>query len=192
MVYVDDAHGEGILGDNGRGIVSHFNLSRDRVHIEVGTFSKAFGVIGGHVSGSRDLYNFAYNRSRTWLLSGAMTPISAAAAKAAIEVVQEETWRVKRIWENTRNFKKAVEDLGFNTGTSQTPIVPIIVGDTFKARKFALRLFDEGVFVLPIFYPMVPRNTDRLRFQMNAEFSDEDLAFALERIERIGRELEII
>ena len=192
MVYVDDAHGEGVLGDNGKGIVSHFNLSRDEVHIEVGTFSKAFGVIGGHVSGSRDLYNFAYNRARTWLLSGAMTPVSAAAAKAAIEVVQEETWRVRRLWENTEYFKKAVEDLGFNTGKTQTPIIPIIVGEPFKARKFALQLFDEGVFVLPIFYPMVPRNTDRLRIQMNAEFTKEDLDYAIERIEKIGKELEII
>ncbi len=192
MVYVDDAHGEGVLGENGKGIVSHFRLSRDQVHVEVGTFSKAFGVIGGHVSGSRDLYNFAYNRARTWLLSGAMTPVSAAAAKAAIEVVQEETWRVKKLWENTEYFKKAVEDLGFDTGKTQTPIIPIIVGDTFKARKFALRLFDEGVFVLPIFYPMVPRNTDRLRIQMNSEFTKEDLDFAIERLEKIGKELEII
>ncbi len=192
MVYVDDAHGEGVLGDNGRGIVSHFKLSRDEVQVEVGTFSKAFGVIGGHVSGSRDLYNFAYNKARTWLLSAAMTPVSAAAAKAAIEVVQEETWRVRRLWENTEYFKKAVEDLGFNTGRTQTPIIPIIVGDTFKARKFAERLFEENVFVLPIFYPMVPRNTDRLRIQMNADFTREDLDFAIEKLEEIGKELEII
>ncbi len=192
MVYVDDAHGEGILGEGGRGIVSHFKLSRDEVHVEVGTFSKAFGVIGGHVSGSRDLYNFAYNKARTWLLSGAMTPVSAAAAKAAVEVIQEESWRVDKIWENTRYFKGAVEDLGFNTGTSQTPIVPIIVGDTFKARRFAERLFEENIFVLPIFYPMVPRNTDRLRFQMNADFTKEDLDFAIEKIGKLGKELEII
>jgi glycine C-acetyltransferase len=192
LVYVDDAHGEGVLGENGRGIVSHFRLSRDEVQIEVGTFSKAFGVIGGHVSGSRDLYNFAYNKSRTWLLSAAMTPVSAAAAKAAIEVVQEETWRVRRLWENTEYFKKAVEDLGFNTGKTQTPIIPIIVGDTFKARKFAERLFEENIFVLPIFYPMVPRNTDRLRIQMNTDFTKEDLDFAIEKLEEIGKELEII
>jgi glycine C-acetyltransferase len=191
-IYVDDAHGEGVLGENGKGIVSHFKLSRDEVHIEVGTFSKAFGVIGGHVSGSRDLYNFAYNKSRTWLLSGAMTPISAAAAKAAIEVVQEETWRVRRLWENTEYFKRAVEDLGFDTGKTQTPIIPIIVGDPFKARKFAERLFEESIFVLPIFYPMVPRGTDRLRFQMNTDFTEEDLDFAIGKLESIGKELGII
>ena len=192
MVYVDDAHGEAVLGEGGRGIVSHFKLTRDQVHVEVGTFSKGFGVIGGHVSGSKDLYNFAYNKARTWLLSGAMTPVSAAAAKAAIEVIQEESWRVDRIWENTRYFKKAIEDLGFNTGTSQTPIIPIIVGDTFKARKFAEHLFKENIFVLPIFYPMVPRNTDRLRFQMNTDFTKEDLDFAIEHIEKIGKDLDII
>ena len=192
MVYVDDAHGEAVLGEGGRGIVSHFKLTREQVHIEIGTFSKGFGVIGGHVSGSKDLYNFAYNKARTWLLSGAMTPVSAAAAKTAIEVIQEESWRVDRIWENTRYFKKAMEDLGFNTGTSQTPIIPIIVGDTFKARKFAERLFEENIFVLPIFYPMVPRNTDRLRFQMNTDFTKEDLDFAIENIEKIGKELDII
>ncbi len=192
MLYVDDAHGEAVLGEGGRGIVSHFKLSRDQVHVEVGTFSKGFGVIGGHVSGSSDLYNFAYNKARTWLLSGAMTPVAAAAAKAAIEVIQEESWRVDKIWENTRYFKKAVEDLGFNTGRTQTPIIPIIVGDTFKVRKFAERLFEENIFVLPIFYPMVPRNTDRLRIQMNTEFTKEDLDFAIGKLEKIGKELEII
>ena len=192
MVYVDDAHGEGVLGDNGRGIVSHFHLSRDMVHVEMGTFSKAFGVIGGHITGTKDLYNFAYNKARTWLLSAAMTPVSAAAAKAALEVVQKETWRVKKLWENTRYFKKAMEDLGFNTGKTQTPIIPIIVGEAITARKLADKLFEEGVFGLPIFYPMVPRGTARIRIQMNADFTKEDLDFAIEKFEKIGKKLNII
>lgn len=192
MVYVDDSHGEGVLGENGRGIVSHFKLSRDKVHVEMGTFSKAFGVIGGHITGSRDLYNFAYNKARTWLLSAAMTPVSAAAAKAAIEVVQEEKWRVKKLWENTEYFKKAMQDLGFNTGKTQTPIIPVIVGEAITARKLADRLFEEGVFGLPIFYPMVPRGTARIRVQMNAEFTKEDLDFAIEKFEKVGKELGII
>jgi len=192
MVYVDDSHGEGVLGENGRGIVSHFKLSRDKVHVEMGTFSKAFGVIGGHITGSRDLYNFAYNKARTWLLSAAMTPVSAAAAKAAIEVVQEEPWRVKKLWENTEYFKKAMQDLGFNTGKTQTPIIPVIVGEAMTARKLAERLFEEGVFGLPIFYPMVPRGTARIRVQMNAEFTKEDLDFAIEKFEKVGKELNII
>jgi glycine C-acetyltransferase len=192
MVYVDDSHGEGVLGENGRGIVSHFKLSRDKVHVEMGTFSKAFGVIGGHITGSRDLYNFAYNKARTWLLSAAMTPVSAAAAKAALEVVQEEKWRVRKLWENTEYFKKAMQDLGFNTGKTQTPIIPVIVGEAITARKLAERLFEEGVFGLPIFYPMVPRGTARIRVQMNAEFTKEDLDFAIEKFEKVGKELNII
>jgi len=192
MVYVDDSHGEGVLGENGRGIVSHFKISRDKVHVEMGTFSKAFGVIGGHITGSKDLYNFAYNKARTWLLSAAMTPVSAAAAKAAIEVVQEEKWRVRKLWENTEYFKKAMHDLGFNTGNTQTPIIPVIVGEAITARRLAERLFEEGIFGLPIFYPMVPRGTARIRVQMNAEFTKEDLDFAIEKFEKIGKELEII
>ena len=192
MVYVDDAHGEGVLGEGGRGIVSHFKLSRDQVHVEMGTFSKAYGVIGGHITGSEDLYKFAYNKARTWLLSAAMTPVDAAACKAAIEILEKESWRVDKLWENTRYFKKAVEDLGFNTGKTQTPIIPIIVGESELAKKLADRLFEEGIFVLPIFYPMVPRGKARIRIQMNTEFTKEDLDFAIEKLEKIGKELGII
>ena len=122
MVYVDDAHGEGVLGEGGRGIVSHFKLTRDLVHVEMGTFSKAFGVVGGHVSGSRDLFNFAYNKSRTWLLSGSHPPAVAAACIAAVDVLEKEPQHVKTLWDHTTYFKKAMKDLGFNIGNSQTPI----------------------------------------------------------------------
>jgi len=192
IVYVDDAHGEGVLGEGGRGIVSHFKLSRDEVHVEMGTFSKAYGVIGGHITGSRDLYNFAYNRARSWLLSSAPTPADTAAIIAAIDILESEPQRVRRLWDNTNYFKKAVQDLGFDTGKSQTPIIPIIVGENIKARKLAQRLFEEGIFVVPIVYPMVPHGTARIRVQMNSELTKEDLDFAIETLEKVGKELEII
>ena len=192
MVYVDDAHGEGVLGEGGRGIVSHFNLSRDEVHVEMGTFSKAYGVIGGHITGSEDLYRFAYNKSRTWLLSASNTPADTAACIAAIEVMEKEPQRVQKLWDNTKYFKKAVEDLGFNTGKTQTPIIPIIVGENLLAKRFSDELFKRGIFVFPITYPMVPRGTARVRVQMNAEMSREDLDFAIENLEAVGKELGII
>src|SRR6266849_4827887 len=140
MVYVDDAHGEGVLGDGGRGIVSHFKLPRDKVHVEMGTFSKAFGVVGGHVSGSRDMVNFAYNKSRTWLLSGSHPPAVVAACLAAVDVLENEPEHVQRLWENTRYFKKAMGDLGFDIGKSETPITPVMVGDSGRAKRLSSRL----------------------------------------------------
>jgi len=192
MVYVDDAHGEGVLGEGGRGIVSHFGLSRDDVHAEMGTFSKAFGVVGGHVSGSRDLYNYAYNTSRTWLLSGATPAPIAAACIAAIDVLENEPWRVKNLWDNTDYFKRAAEEAGFDTGNSQTPIIPLIVGESQLAQTLSARLFREGVFAFPIVFPMVAPDKARIRAQMNADLTREQLDRALEAIERIGKELSII
>ncbi len=192
MVYVDDAHGEGVLGEGGRGIVSHFKLGRDKVQVEMGTFSKAFGVVGGHVSGSSDLINFAYNKSRTWLLSGSHPPAVAAACIAAIDVLEKEPEHVQRLWENTRYFKKALEDLGFNIGNSKTPITPVIVGDSGTAKKLSARLFDEGIFALPIVFPMVAKDKARIRTIMNAALTKEDLDFAIRGFEKIGRELQII
>jgi glycine C-acetyltransferase len=192
MVYVDDAHGEGVLGEGGRGIVSHFKLDRERVHVEMGTFSKAFGVMGGHLSGSQDLVNFAYNRSRTWLLSTCQTPADVAACIAAIDVLEREPQHVKRLWDNTRYFKRAVEALGFNTGLSQTPIIPIIVGESSIARKLSTRLYEEGILALPIVYPMVARDKARIRTQMNAQLTKEDLDFTIETLGKVGKELTII
>lgn len=192
MVYVDDAHGEGVLGEGGRGIVSHFKLSRDRVQVEMGTFSKAFGVVGGHVSGSRDLANFAYNKSRTWLLSGSHPPPVAAACTAAIDVLEKEPQHVKRLWDNTRYFKKAMKDLGFDVGNSQTPITPVMVGESGVAKKLSSRLFEEGIFALPIVFPMVARDKARIRTMMNAQLTRQDLDFAIGTFEKIGKELHII
>jgi glycine C-acetyltransferase len=192
MVFVDDAHGEGVLGEGGRGIVTHFRLSRDEVHVEMGTFSKAFGVVGGHVSGSQDLINFAYNKSRTWLLSGSHPPAVAGACIAAIDVLETEPQHVQRLWENARYFKKAMKNLGFNIGNSQTPITPVIVGESGVAKKLSARLFEERIFALPIVYPMVARDKARIRTIMNAALTKENLDFAINGFEKIGKELHII
>jgi len=192
MVYVDDAHGEGVLGEGGRGIVSHFKLDHDRVHVEMGTFSKAYGTVGGHISGSMDLVRFAWNKSRTWLLSSSQPPPVVAATIAAIDVLETEPQHVENLWRNTHYFKKAVQDLGFNTGKSQTPIIPIIVGESHKAKALSEKLYERGVFVVPIVYPMVARDQARIRVQMHAKLTAEELDKVIEALEEIGKELEII
>jgi glycine C-acetyltransferase len=192
MVYVDDAHGEGVLGKGGRGIVSHFNLPRNLVQVEMGTFSKAFGVVGGHISGSRDLVNFAYNKSRTWTLSGSHPPAVVAACIAAVDVLESEPRHVERLWENTRYFKKAMVDLHFDIGRSTTPITPVMVGDSGMAKKLSSRLYELGVLALPIVYPMVAQGKARIRTIMNAALAKEDLDFALRAFEKAGRELGVI
>ena len=192
MVYVDDAHGEGVLGEGGRGIVSHFRLNRNQVHVEMGTFSKAFGVVGGHISGSRDLVNFAYNKSRTWLLSGSHPPGVAGACIAAIDILEKEPQHVRNLWDNTNYFKKAMKDLGFNIGNSTTPITPVIIGESGAAKKFSSRLFEEEIFALPIVFPMVAKDKARIRTIMNAALTHEDLDFAISKFKKIGKELHII
>ncbi len=192
MVYVDDAHGEGVLGTGGRGIVDHFHLSRDLVQVEMGTFSKAFGVVGGHVSGSKDLRNFALNKSRTWLLSGSHPPGVAAACLAAVDVLEKEEQHVRRLWENTRRFKKAMGAAGFDIGRSETPITPIIVGDSGKAKRLSDRLFELGVFALPIVFPMVAKDRARIRTIMNAAMTDSDVDFAIDAFVKAGKELAIV
>lgn len=192
MVYVDDAHGEGVLGEGGRGIVSHFHLSRDLVHVEMGTFSKAFGVVGGHISGSRDLVNFAYNKSRTWLLSGSHPPAVVAACNAAIDVLENEEEHVRRLWDNTRYFKKSLKELGFDIGQSETPITPVIVGESGTAKRLSERLFEEKIFALPIVYPMVALGKARIRTMMNAAISRDDLGFAIDVFAKVGKELGVL
>ncbi len=192
MVYVDDAHGEGVLGEGGRGVVSHFNLDRKMVQVEMGTFSKAFGVVGGHISGTTDLVNFAENKSRSFLLSGSHPPATVASCIAAIETLESEPQHVRKLWENTKYFRSAINDLGFNTGVSETPIIPIIVGESLTATQLAAKLFEQGVFVLPIVYPIVARDKARVRFIMNTALKTEDLDFAIAAIEKAGKELKII
>jgi glycine C-acetyltransferase len=192
MVYVDDAHGEGVLGEGGRGIVSHFHLSRNLVQVEMGTFSKAFGVVGGHISGSRDLVNFAYNKSRTWLLSGSHPPAVAAACVAALDVLEREPAHVERLWTHTRRFKKEMAALGFDIGRSETPITPVIVREGSLAKRLSQRLFELGVFALPIVYPMVAKDRARIRTIMNAALSSEDVDFAIAAFGKAGKELALL
>jgi glycine C-acetyltransferase len=192
MVYVDDAHGEGVLGEGGRGIVSHFKLGRDKIQVEMGTFSKAFGVVGGHVSGSQDLVNFAYNKSRTWLLTGSHPPAIVAAIIAAIDVLESEPQHLQNLWRNTNYFKKAMKESGFDIGTSETPITPVIVKESSLAKRLSERLFNEGIFALPIVYPMVAKDKARIRTIMTASLTIEDLDYAIGTFEKIGKELHII
>jgi glycine C-acetyltransferase len=191
MTYIDDAHGDGVLGESGRGIASHYSIE-GRVDVEMGTFSKAFGVVGGYIAGSRDLINFAFNKSRTWLLSGSLPASVVASCKAALEVVQEEPEHLHRLWDNTRYFKEGLRKLGFDIGTSETPITPVMVGDSSKARKMSEQLFNESVFALPIVFPMVARDKARIRTIMNAGHMKQDLDFALRAFEKIGKSLGLI
>ena len=189
--YVDDAHGDGVLGEKGRGISSHFNIE-GKVDVEMGTFSKAFGVVGGYAAGSNDLRNFALNKSRTWLLSGSHPPGVVAACIASLDVLETEPQWVEKLWENTKYFKKEMQSLGFDTGISETPIIPVIVGPSSTAKTLSSRLYEEGVFALPIVFPMVARDKARIRTMMNAGLTKDDLDFALNKFEKVGKELKII
>ena len=190
MTYVDDAHGEGILGD-GRGIAREFNLE-DRIDVEMGTFSKALGGFGGMLAGDEGLINYAYNTSRTWLLSAAFPPHVAAVNIKALDLVMEETERVEKLWDLTEYFKKEIESLGFDTGMSETPIIPAMIGDSKKAQKLADRLYDEGIFALAIVYPMVAKGQARIRNQINAGMDYEDLDYILNAYEKLGKEMDLI
>ncbi|UCE28468.1 MAG: aminotransferase class I/II-fold pyridoxal phosphate-dependent enzyme [Candidatus Bathyarchaeota archaeon] len=191
-VYVDDAHGEGVLGEGGRGIVNHFHLNHTQVHVEMGTFSKAFGVVGGHITGCEDLRNFAYNKSRTWLLSGGVPPGVATACSAAISVLESEPQHVKKVWENRNYFIKAMQDLGFDTGNSETPIVPVMCGDSKKAKNLADFIWKKGFFALPIVYPMVARDKARIRAQLCTKHTKEQLSKAVAVFEEGGKKLGLI
>ena len=191
-VYVDDAHGEGVLGDGGRGIVDHFHLGRDDVHVEMGTFSKAFGVVGGHVTGGEDLRNFAYNKSRSWLLSAAVPPGVAAACTAAIDVLETEPEHVKRVWENRNYILEALQDAGFDTGNSETPIIPVMCGRSKTAKDLSDYVWTKGIFVLPIVFPMVARDKARIRVQLCTKHTKEQLDKAVEAFKEGGKKLGLI
>ena len=191
MVYIDDAHGEGVLGDGGRGVASHFHVE-DKIQVELGTFSKALGVVGGYVAGSNDLRNFALNKSRTWLLSGSHPPAVAAACTSAIAVLETDPRHVKKLWSNTKYFKNRLVSMGFDIGRSATPITPVMLGDSAIAKRFSERLFEEGVFALPIVFPMVAKDRARIRNIVNAGLKRQDLDEALGAYEKIGKELKVI
>lgn len=190
MTYVDDAHGEGVLG-GGHGSPAEFGLE-DEIDFQMGTFSKALGSFGGMLAGDQHVIDFAYNTSRTWLLSAGYPPAIAAANTKALEIVEQEADRVDRLWELREYFVAELESLGFDTGNSETPIVPVMVGDSRTAQELADRLFDNGVFALAIVYPMVPRGEARIRNQVNAGLTRADLDEALRVYERVGRDLDLI
>ena len=185
MTFVDDCHGEGVLGD-GRGIVSHFGL-QGKVTFEIGSFSKALGVQGGIVAGSDEVRTHALNHSRSWLLSGSQPPGVAAAQKAAIEVLMKEPGHVSRLWENTSFFRKELASMGFDTGVSETPIIPVMCGESSKAKALSEELRKEGVMVGAIVFPMVSRDKARVRTQMSAGLSREDIDSVLSAFDRCGR-----
>lgn len=192
LIMVDDAHAVGVLGENGQGIVSHFGL-HDEVDIQMGTLSKALGVIGGYIAGSKDLVEWLFRRHRPFVFSASThTPGDVAACIAAIEVLEEEPDRLERLWKNTEYYKTGLDELGFNTGKSETPIVPVIVGEGAAASKLSERLFKEGVFTTAIVYPIVARGQARLRTIMSSEHTKNDIDEVLAAFKRTGKELSII
>ena len=192
MSYVDDAHGEGVLGDHGRGIVDHFNLSK-RIDVEMGTFSKALGAVGGFSAGSYSLADLIKQRSRPFLFSSAMNPADAAAVLKSIEILERDDSLLKKLWDNATYLKKGLGNLGFNTGTSKTPITPVIVGDEKKTLELSKQLFEnENVFASPIVFPTVPKGTARIRLMPSAVHSRDDLNVAIEAFRKIGKALGLI
>jgi len=191
ITYVDDAHGDGVLGENGRGITNHFHLE-GKVDVDMGTFSKAFGCVGGYVVGSKDLCSYLQNKVRSYLLSGSQPPSVPGACIAAIQLVQRSPGLVKKLWDNTRYFKKGLKDLGFDTGNSETPITPVMVGESGKARKLADSMFKLGVFVLPIVYPMVAKDKARIRTIVTSAHTKKDLDEAIDAFGKAGREMALI
>jgi glycine C-acetyltransferase len=187
-VFVDDAHASGVLGRNGRGTVDHFGL-HGRVAIQVGTLSKAVGSLGGYVAGSQDLRDILIQRARPFLFSTSHPPAVVAACREALKVMDDEPERIERLWSNTKRFKAELSRLGFDTGRSETPITPVIVGDPGIAGRFSERLFGEGVFAQPVVYPTVAMDQARLRTIVTAAHADEDLDRALEAFATVGREL---
>lgn len=191
MLMVDDAHGEGVLGRGGRGIVDHYGL-HGRVDIEVGTMSKAFGVLGGYVAGRQPVADWLRQRGRPFLFSSAVTPADVAACIAAVDLLEESTAMVDRLWENGRYFKAGMKRLGFDTGVSETPITPVILGEAPLAQQFSKRLFQEGVFATAIGFPTVPRGKARIRVMISAAHTNHDLDQALGVFEKVGQELAVI
>ncbi len=190
MTYVDDAHGEGVLG-GGHGTIAEFGLG-DEIEFQTGTFSKAMGSFGGMLAGEEHVIEYAYNTSRTWLLSAGYPPAVAAANIKALEIIEKESDRVEDLWDLREYFVDELESMGFDTGNSETPIVPVMVGDSRTAQTFADRLFENGIFALAIVYPMVARGEARIRNQLNAGLTEEDLNEALRVYEAVGRDLDII
>jgi glycine C-acetyltransferase len=190
ITYVDDAHGSGVLG-KGAGTVKHFGLS-DKIDFQIGTLSKAIGVVGGYVAGKKDLIDWLKVRSRPFLFSTSLTPADVAASIRSIEILMESTELNERLWENGDYLKKGLKSLGFNIGDSETPITPCIIGDEVKTQQFSKRLYEEGVYAKSIVFPTVAKGTGRVRNMPSAAHTKEMLDQAISVYEKVGKELEII
>jgi len=191
MVYVDDCHGEGVLGETGAGIVDHFGL-QGSIDFETGSFSKALGVQGGILAGTEMTRTHALNHSRSWLLSGSQPPGVAAAQKAAVEVLMEEPEHHRKLWQNTDYFRNELQSMGFDTGVSTTPIIPVMCGESSVAKEFTAQLANEGVMAGAIVFPMVARDKARIRTQMSAGLTMDDLDEVLRIFESVGPKLGLI
>lgn len=191
LLMVDDAHGEGVLGTNGRGIVDHFNL-HGKADIEVGTMSKAFGVVGGMIAGKKIIIDWLRQRGRPYLFSSSLTIPDTAACIKAVEILASSDSLVKKLWSNTDYFKKGMKEAGFDTGRSQTPIVPVMLGDAKLAQEFSKELFENGVFATAIGYPTVPQGKARIRVMSSAAHTKDQLDKALEIFVNTGKKLKVI
>jgi glycine C-acetyltransferase len=191
LLMVDDAHGEGVLGKGGRGIVDHFGL-HGKVDVEVGTMSKAFGVMGGVVAGKQVIIDWLRQRGRPFLFSSAMTVPDVAACLAAVDLLEASTEQVDRLWSNAEFFKGEMKKMGFNTGASTTPIVPVMLGEAPLAQQFSRKLFEEGVFAMAIGFPTVAKGKARIRVMNTAAHSQDDLERGLAAFEKVGKELGVI
>lgn len=191
IMMVDDAHASGVLGRHGRGTIDHFGL-QGRVDIQVGTLSKAIGVLGGYVCGSRDLIEFLYHRARPFLFSTSHPPAVAAACLAAFDVLEQEPERMENLWKNTRYFKAGLQQAGFDTGLSETPIVPVMIGEAARAHQFSKALFERGVFATGIGFPTVPEGKARIRTILNATHTQAELDQALGVFQKVGREMGVL
>ena len=192
VMMIDDAHASGVLGENGKGTVSHYGLDPKRVDVQVGTLSKAIGVLGGFIAGPSHLIAWLQNRGRPFLFSTSAPPAVAAACIKALDILKQEPERVERLWARTRFFKEGLERLGFENGASETPITPVIAGEETTAQELSALLWEEGVFTPAVVYPTVAKGRARVRTIVTADHTEEDLKEALDAFERVGRKLELI
>ncbi|MBQ8843423.1 MAG: glycine C-acetyltransferase [Elusimicrobiaceae bacterium] len=191
ITMIDDAHASGVLGEHGHGTVEHFKM-QGKVDIQIGTLSKAFAAVGGYVAGPQKLRDYMISTARPFLFSSSQPPSVIATCLAGLDVIENEPERLKKLWDNTRYFKEALTKAGFDTGNSETPVTPVMVGDSAKAQELSKRLFEEGVFALAIVFPTVPRGKERLRTIVTAGHTKEDLEFAVEKFTKVGKEMGLI
>ena len=191
ITMIDDAHASGVLGEHGHGTVEHFKM-QGKVDIQIGTLSKAFAAVGGYVAGPQKLRDYMISTARPFLFSSSQPPSVIATCLAGLDVIENEPERLKKLWNNTRYFKEALTKAGFDTGNSETPVTPVMVGDSAKAQELSKRLFEEGVFALAIVFPTVPRGKERLRTIVTAGHTKEDLEFAVEKFTKVGKEMGLI